>query len=694
MLHTPKNLRSKVQVGAQSEDGDNQTNEPVSEQKKNQKKKEQVKKMNEELKVINIQMDALKRKLQRVQVAVAEDPEMPSPNLASKHYLQLQLKTIEDTFADYNDHQKRIYGLNVGDDVHTAAEVKYIEFEQRYSELYVIITKLLDDISQREKLALMQPAPAASPAATPAVAMHLPPLKVPLPTFDGAYENWYAFKSMFETIMDRYQSESPAIKLYHLRNSLVGKAAGIIDQEIINNNDYATAWATLTERFENKRLIIDKHIDALFDLPKMCGENAVDLRRLIDTCTKNTDALKNLNLPVDGLGESMLINRISKKLDDETRKAWELDQGANGMPDYDSTMKFLRERCRVLEKIRPTEKRLTKPPIKSVKQIVEAKSKGSSFVVTSEKCPQCSSNHKLWKCDAFRKVPLAERYGTLRRVGACFNCLQKGHRTAECSSEHSCKKCSKRHHTMLHPTENPAKKNESPVPPTVTPAGEQKTSNQNREASTSGDNSKSEGRNEQQRSSLCTRPETGKQILLSTALILVYGRASNPYPCRVLLDSGSHTNFVSEQFATLLGLKKQPAHYSISGLNETQTKVRFKIFAKLESRTTDYSTCQELLVVPKITGDLPITKIDPRRITVPEAIELADPKFGIPDKVDMLLGAEVFFDMLKSGRVRVPDCAAVFQETQFGWVLSGPIPEEKQVFHSFCVRAEEDVGHS
>lgn len=150
------------------------------------------------------------------------------------------------------------------------------------------------------------------------MAMHLPPLKVPLPTFDGTYENWYAFKSMFETIMDRYQSESPAIKLYHLRNSLVGKAAGIIDQEIINNNDYAAAWATLTERFEDKRLIIDKHIDALFDLPKMCGENAADLRKLIDVCTRNVDALKNLELPVDGLGESMLINRITKKLDGET----------------------------------------------------------------------------------------------------------------------------------------------------------------------------------------------------------------------------------------------------------------------------------------------------------------------------------------------------------------------------------------
>lgn len=101
-----------------------------------------------------------------------------------------------------------------------------------------------------------------------------------------------------------------------------------------------------------------------------------------------------------------------------------------------------------------------------------------------------------------------------------------------------------------------------------------------------------------------------------------------------------------------------------------------------------------MLVVPKITGDLPVTKVDSRAITIPEDIHLADPSFGVPDKVDMLLGAEIFFEMLKSGRVRLPNCSAILQETQFGWVLSGSVPEkEPSVLHSLCARAEEDIGH-
>ncbi|XP_065088026.1 uncharacterized protein LOC135709560 [Ochlerotatus camptorhynchus] len=555
-----------------------------------------MKKINEKLKVIKIQLDAVRRKLNRVQTALKVNAEVPNSYLENRHFLQLQLKTIEDALVEYNANQQRIYSLDVGDEAREEADVMYVRFEQRYGELYVFIIKLLDDIVKKENVPVVAAAPV--PVAS-AAAMHLPPLKVPLPTFDGTYENWYAFKSMFETIMNRYQSESPAIKLYHLLNSLVGKAAGIIDQEIINNNDYAAAWSTLTERFENKRLIIDKHIDALFDLPRMTSENATELRKLIDVCSRNVDALKNLELPVEGLGESILINRITKKLDDETREAWELDQSANEMPDYDSTMEFLKERCRVLEKIRVPEKRIVKP-VKLLKPTVEVRTKGSSLVATADKCPQCSNNHALWKCDFFKKANLTDRYNTLRRIGACFNCLQKGHRTVECSSEHSCKKCNKRHHTFLHPNETSTKKSEAPS--AVNSKDDQQ--NQKREVPAGPSTSTPAISKEEQQSNFCTRPKSGRQILLSTAVVLVYGKANNPYPCRVLLDSGSHTNFVSEHFATLLGLKKQPANFSIGGLNETQTKVRFNIHTQLKSRVTDYTACLELLVVPKITGEL------------------------------------------------------------------------------------------
>lgn len=115
--------------------------------------------------------------------------------------------------------------------------------------------------------------------------------------------------------MARYAAESPAIKLYHLRNALVGKAAGVIDQDIINNGDYEAAWAILTDRFEDKRLIIDKHIKAIFTLPKIAKDSSIELRKLVDACVKNIQALENLELEVDGLGEQNLINQLASKMD-------------------------------------------------------------------------------------------------------------------------------------------------------------------------------------------------------------------------------------------------------------------------------------------------------------------------------------------------------------------------------------------
>ncbi|XP_058455828.1 uncharacterized protein LOC131433081 [Malaya genurostris] len=643
--------------------------------------------MAEELKVLKIQLESIHRRLNRVQQALLLDLQVPNRNRESRYFLQLQLKTIESAYAEYNTSQQRIYCLNVGEDIREETEEAYIAFESLYGELYVLITELLDETIKKEEIEANREAVVPA-AAAPVNGAHLPPLRVPLPTFDGTYENWYAFKSMFETIMNRYQFESPAIKLYHLRNSLTGKAAGIIDQEILNNNDYLAAWGILTARFEDRRMIIDKHIDSLFDLPKLMKENVTDLRKLVDTCTKNVDALKNLGLPVIGLGESMLINRIASKLDNETRKAWELNQTTDELPNYESTLDFLRERCRVLEKIKPSEKsvKMDKP----LRFTAEPKLKTTSLVTTTGKCLHCSGSHELWRCEDYKKANLSDRYTTLRRTGACFNCLQKGHRTTECTSEHSCKRCGKRHHTTLHNDEDRSKNHEERPTTSSNKATQQMTIVEETVVAPTHEESKKPDSS----STFCTQIQaTNQQMLLSTAVILVQGKEGNTYPCRVLLDSGSQTNFISEQFTQLLSLKKESANVSVSGLNDIRTRIRFKIQTTIRSRISNYAVCLELLVVPKITGNLPLTKVDVLSLTLPAGAELADPYYNVPGRVDMLLGAEIFYDMLMLGRLRLPNSTALLQETQFGWVLSGPVPNEnRKSVSSFCTTIDEDIG--
>ncbi|XP_053698970.1 uncharacterized protein LOC128745935 [Sabethes cyaneus] len=640
---------------------------PISEQLKVKKDKESKKKMDNEFKVLSMKKETVERKLRRVQNAIWKQEE-----IQNKHFLQLQMKLADSAYGEYNELQNEMFNLNIGDEVRYAEELKLIEFEALYSDIFVKITSLIETTANNELVS--------------AVSMQqlnnqimIPPLKAPLPTFDGNYENWYAFKNMFENVMSRYQTESPAIKLYHLRNALVGAAVGVIDQDIINNGDYDAAWATLRERYEDKRVIIDKHIDAIFNIPVMTKDSGIGLRKLIDTCSKHVDTLKNLELPVVGLGEMMLLNVLAKKLDLETRKAWELSQG-DELPEYRSTMEFLKERCRVYEK----KSRTTKPSLELNKQSRPSSKvdvRMHSLVTTNEKCQHCKGDHELWKCDIFKKAAVSDKYSTLRKSGSCFNCLERGHITGKCRSEHSCKRCGRRHHTYLHSENAQSSESKASVANTIPneASSDAVVADTSSSAPTSG-------------SVLCANVDVEQNTLLATVVASICGSSKRKSVCRAVLDSASHKNFITEELASKLGLKQKRSNYTIAGIGGNSIGIQFKVHARIRSRVSDYeSPCMEFLVVKKITGDLPVQKFTVEHLSIPEEIVLADPTFNVPGPVDVLLGSGLFFKLMKQGQLNLADDMPTVQETHLGWIISGFIPiVHVNMGHAFYTTVDED----
>jgi len=59
---------------------------------------------------------------------------------------------------------------------------------------------------------------------------------------------------------------------------------------------------------------------------------------------------------------------------------------------------------------------------------------------------------------------------------------------------------------------------------------------------------------------------------------------------------------------------------------------------------------------------------------IPKGIKLADEQFDQPGSIDLLIGADLFYEMLRSGRRTRPDNYPVLQETVLGWTLSGRTP--------------------
>ena len=80
------------------------------------------------------------------------------------------------------------------------------------------------------------------------------------------------------------------------------------------------------------------------------------------------------------------------------------------------------------------------------------------------------------------------------------------------------------------------------------------------------------------------------------------------------------------------------------------------------------------IVLPKVTCDVPVHPV-PFDLSWKHLsdLPLADPSFGEPGRVDILLGVDIFVDVLLNGRRTGPPGTPVALETEFGWVLSGTI---------------------
>ena len=77
-------------------------------------------------------------------------------------------------------------------------------------------------------------------------------------------------------------------------------------------------------------------------------------------------------------------------------------------------------------------------------------------------------------------------------------------------------------------------------------------------------------------------------------------------------------------------------------------------------------------VLPKVTADLPTIPVTPvTQWTHLSGLELADPDYGTPAQVYILLGEDVFSKAVLHGWRFGPTRAASAFKTCFGWVQNG-----------------------
>ena len=484
--------------------------------------------------------------------------------------------------------------------------------------------------------------------------------KIELKTFSGDLEDWLSFKNLFTSLIHNVTSLPKVEKLHYLRSVLKNEAAQLIQQLELTDQNYDIAWDLLHKRYHNRKLITQRHIKLLFEQSKLTKEDRVALKELLDTTQKHVRALQALNHPVESW-DALLIHVVTSKLDSTTLRAWEIHCDAEELPKFDEFCKFIQHRCNMLESLHSKQdqgRQIEANRGKPSRSHVDQRKYSTTFHSTNRQqlqCSMCKGSHQLFQCEKFKNLTPKQRFDHVKQFKICINCLVGKHSLKYCKAS-NCRNCHKRHNTLLHfDITQTSQQHEQPV------LGKTNDSN------TSSTPSNFVGAN----------TNVHKQVLLSTALVEVKNNLGNYSVCRVLLDNASHSNFITETCCKKLGLQPDRDPIMVSGINNAVTQVNNIVTLKVRDINTHFcefeATC---LLINNITEQLPLNKcaLD---WTPPRNIYLADPYFYEPAGIDILLGAQLFWELLGERIIKFPNGISL-RETNLGYIVTGSVPSSKK----------------
>ncbi|KAJ8962240.1 hypothetical protein NQ318_018212 [Aromia moschata] len=160
---------------------------------------------------------------------------------------------------------------------------------------------------------------------------------------------------------------------------------------------------------------------------------------------------------------------------------------------------------------------------------------------------------------------------------------------------------------------------------------------------------------------------TNSHVLLCTAVINVFDKYGVMHNCRALLDSASESHFCTAELADKLGMVKIPINISVSGINKCTSHLSHSTNINIQSKFNNFKTSVTCLIVPQITGNLPAISFDSNCLNLPPDVNLADPAFNESSKIDMLLGAQLFWRLIRMGQISLGKHNPILQNTALGW---------------------------
>ncbi|XP_066585473.1 uncharacterized protein [Prorops nasuta] len=424
--------------------------------------------------------------------------------------------------------------------------------------------------------------------------------------------------------------------------------------------NYASTWSTLKDRFSNLRLQVYHLTLPLIKGTPLKKESASGLRTLVDDITHRLRMLKNLGRPVEHWND-LLIILICERLDPVTRKAWKTYLSTRGMnadggvgmvtsrkrpPSLREMIDFLEGTIQALlsvetemnvEKSNHSKQAFTgksRNVVKAHNASFKPKAKGQSFNSSTLKCPLCSAEHYIGRCEAFMNMKSNDRHNEIRRLGLCFNCLDH-HQVRNCASKRVCKRCQDNHHTLLHNDRSQGQSDSNAVA-TVPPI--ELVSSKTAWPSSM--------------HSFSAQVSHNRSLsLLPTAEIVLIGAFGQQVRARALLDQDSEISFVSESLVQFPKLNRQRVNIRIVGVGAAKSVMaRSCVSIRLKSVVDkEFEFESTALVLARPTGKLPSCTLPISDWSSFTKFQWVDTSFHVPGEIDLILGVEVYATILKLG---------------------------------------------
>ena len=483
---------------------------------------------------------------------------------------------------------------------------------------------------------------------------------IDVPTFHGDIMKWSTFWSAFQATIDS-RNLSKTNKLTYLRKAIRDPDSQTLLHSPQETPDfYDEVVKALKTRFDRTKEIHRNLVQSVVSLPAV-KNTRTELRKRVDDLKHVISSIQHTgHYDLPAVLTSMVYHTLPMKLqtlwDQHTKKV-------KGVAPIDELLAFLTDHAETLPASQspPTPTSGATPPHhKKNAYKGERKPKPGIHAVTPVAAthPQPSSSyrwecifckpekHPLFLCPKWLGFSISQRLSQVQSRKLCKNCLSVGHSTESCRSTYRCRECNSSHHTTLHQAAAPPT-----APPTATPTTA---------------------------ASVSVNSATAKiqSSILMTAQVLLTGPRGQKVQARAFIDPGAAMSLISSKVAQQLHLPLEKTHLQFSAVLAIPCKaVKHLTNLSVSSLQGEHPVSVRAAVVTTVTGDIPAQETEPvNDLPHLSGLGLADPTFHLPGKVDILLGSEVYPQlMMQEPMITGNSSEPAALQTIFGWAIIGPV---------------------